>query len=132
MRDMGKWKNEMMEKHGFFIHFVLDDQVGAGANYHTHGLEQSFGHPDLQCTLPITPEIIQSVFHTIVDRIKAGERFVAEQLYEKVITNYPVEFKEANEFGRKVLRLLLPDEKGLFPNDPMCNPVYKEQAKGVL
>lgn len=54
------WNAEMMRKHGWYAHFVPDDNKYPNSiNYHTHGLEDSFGHPDLQICFPLPPKIAQ-------------------------------------------------------------------------
>lgn len=43
----------------------------------------------------------------------------------------PLLFKKAVENNREVLRLIIPDEKGFFPNDPYVNPDYAIQFIGL-
>lgn len=115
-------QDEMMVKHWWYVHLVV-------GNVHTHGLQESFGHPDIQVVLPIAPETIHSVIAGIVERIKGGEKFFPSRRYDKVIMDYDVVFGKAREGGREVLRLILPDPVGCLSKKAMR--LYVEQWEGV-
>ena len=111
------WQNEMMEKHGWYVDCVFDSEdckceSGTGADVHTHGLPESFGHPDLQCVLPINGKLIHSVFITIVNKIKEGKKFESGKCYSGLIKGFKLRFVESVECSRKVLRVILPDKNG--------------------
>ena len=40
------WEIDCMERFGWYVHYVTD--APSGADVHTHGLRESFDHPDLQ------------------------------------------------------------------------------------
>jgi len=106
------------KKYGWVAHFVFDPEYPLGMNYHTHGVPESFNHPDFQVCLPLQNEVVHSIVSTLVDRVKAGESFKAGQKVSEVIGNdMLVTFKEAEECGRPVLRVIFPDKSGsLEPN----------------
>jgi len=107
---------EKMEKYGWFVHFVPDDEdCPNSVNYHTHGVERSFGHPDLQICFPLSRDIAHSILSNIVDDIKAGSRFEPGKKYNEIIGGgLSVEFIHAMECGRKVLRIIFPDKNGNY------------------
>lgn len=57
----------------------------------------------------------------IVENIKKGTVYEPGNKYDKIIQNYKVEFINAKESGRSVLRLLIPDANGKYEG------VYAEQ-----
>ena len=62
-----------VKKHGWFAHYVFDEHTPYGLNLHTHGIPQSFGGQlDYQVVLPIAPEIIDGIFKSAVDQLRAS------------------------------------------------------------
>ncbi len=121
-------QRELIEKHGWLSHAVPDDpDVPFGLNVHTHGLEENFSHTDLQICLPAHPNTCHHILIVVIDRIRAGEKFVAGKRYSDIIVKYDVLFLEAEECGRKVLRLICPDDKGSFASD-----LATEQMNGCM
>jgi hypothetical protein len=121
--------DEMIKKFGWASHYV--PLTSTHANYHTHGLQENYGHIDFQCLLPINPQLINSIVAGLADRVKKGEVFVEDKHYDDVISNFSVFFKKFTECGRPVLRLILPDPKGKFPQDADCDPRYKIQYDDI-
>jgi len=107
---------EMMGKHGWYAHCVpSNDFTPYGFNYHTHGLERSFGHTNIQVVIPIKFEIAHAIVTDIVTEIKNGKKFEPNVDYADIVANgYMVRFIEARECGRPVLRLLVPDPNGKY------------------
>lgn len=95
-------------------------------NFHTHGLDK-YGHQELQLVIHMTPENIGYVLNTLGLRIQAGEKFEAGQLAEGIFLDCPVRLDEFVETGRKALRVIIPDEKNRFPEDPACSYPYNYQ-----
>jgi len=58
---------------------------------------------------------------------KAGEKFKAGDLVEKVIKDLPVMFVTAHEGGRQLLRIIFPDKNGKFPNEKGCDRQFALQ-----
>ena len=110
-----KQREQMMKAHGWIVDAVIDNdcESGTGHNIHTHGIEENYGHLDLQCILPINKKVAHSIFCIVVEKIKEGKTFKAGKCYAGLVKNeYKIRFMEAEEGGRKVLRMILPDEKG--------------------
>jgi len=112
----------MLQKHGWFVHFVPGSDVPYGLNIHTHGLLEIFEHPDLQICMAMDPQTAHGILADIIeDKIKKGEKFEAGKKYEKIIGNgYNVLFLNASEGDRTVLRMIFPDKDGGF-DGPMSN-----------
>lgn len=130
IREVEKQEKKLMKKHGWIIHHVYEteeNEFDGMANTHTYGLSETYSHPDFQMVLPIHPNIIQQLFNILVARVKNGETFEEGKNYEKVIQNSPVHFKEFKEDGRKVLRMILPDENAKMPSEIECDALYKKQ-----
>lgn len=100
-------EQQLLQKYGWYSHFVPED-----ANYHTHGLSESSGHPDFQIIFPINPNGLHALAAKIVDRVKNGERFTDGMRVSGIVKDYEVLLVEAQEAGRQVLRIILPDKNG--------------------
>lgn len=108
---MHRWQNEMIQKFGWYAHFVpLDNDF---ANFHTHGIFEKFLHPDFQITVPLDPKVAHRIFHRLVDLINdEGKRFNPGDVVETIIQGFSVTFIKATENDRQVLRVILPDRHG--------------------
>ena len=131
LEEMWKKEMEMMEQYGFFCHYVFDNE-GEGdtqmVNFHTHGIEETFGHKDIQIVMNLGPHVLMPIAHGIVEEIvKKGLKL--EDNADKVIDNYDVELMEVEEDGRTVIRIMFPDPQGRMPSDPFCELLYKKQLK---
>lgn len=112
-------RKRLEEQHGFIIHVVPggDQNSPTGYNAHTHMDQKMVVHPDLQIVLPIPGETAASIFHKLVDRIKAGETFKAGDAVKDLFNDgdgrsYDGLVIDAQENERPVLRLILPDQEG--------------------
>ena len=95
-------------------------------NAHTHGMEQ-YGHLNFQLVLHCNPNEIGYVLNTLGLRVQAGERFKAGDMVEGIFEDCPVRLDEAYECGRKVLRVVIPDSRNRFPENPACEYPYSYQ-----
>lgn len=125
LEGLKKWEDDCMKKYGFFMHYVPVQENYINA--HTHGIEKTWSHPDLQIVLRVQTETINSLMHSVVDLIKAGEKIWPGRNYHKILQKYPVRFVEAEETGRKVLRMILPDKAGHFPGDDGVSEWFEGQ-----
>lgn len=104
-----------IEEYGWLVHFVSDEPgCPFRMNIHTHGLLENFNHTDLQICAPIGPEIAHGILINLVDLIKKGITFEPRKEYsgEDIIEcPYSIYFAEAEECGRLVLRLIIPDSQ---------------------
>ena len=95
-------------------------------NAHTHGMAK-YGHMDFQLVLYLHPNQMGYVLNNLGLRVQAGERFKAGDLVEGIFNRCPLRLDEAEESGRKVLRVIIPDDENRFPEDPECEYPYNYQ-----
>ncbi|MEI4804096.1 DUF4262 domain-containing protein [Bacillus sp. FJAT-51639] len=130
--DEDAWEKQMLQEYGWYTHSILaEDNDHIHANYHTHGLAETYSHRDLQIVLNMDPEVAQDIFYTIVEEIKRGEKFEQGIEYNNIIEGYPIIMKSFKEMNREVLRILLPDERGFLPTHPDCSEDYKTQLDNI-
>lgn len=127
---MDKQKSDM-EKYGWVVHYVHATAPGEAFSYHTHGVLESFGHPDLEITLPLEPKMVHPIICDMVEQIKEGRKFEAGNKYDKVLRGFMVKAIVASDEGRPLIRILLPDPKGRFPGDKKCDSTYEKQLTGI-
>lgn len=110
---------EHIRKYGFTIDMVFPTKEGETWNYHTHGVKESWDHPDFQLVLNIGQRNAMGIFHLLVDKIKEGEKFMVGIDYDCIAEGFPTRFISAKECGREVLRLIVPDPKGNLDENKM-------------
>jgi len=132
MDEVEAHQKKNMEEYGWYAHFVTDeDEAPYGYNIHTHGLDITCKHLDLQICCPIPAEVAHSIMITIVDKIKKGKVFSSgEPAITGIIQNYRVLFVEATECNRPVLRVILPDPTGCLDKNEM-EPKWALQYDGT-
>lgn len=112
---------------GWNAHFVVDDHdCPFGVNYHTHSLPESFAHLDLQIVIPLRPATAHRIARKIVALIKQGRRFKPGDMIFNVVPDFPITCVKAVESGRTVLRLVFPDENGVFARSKMSAPFARQ------
>lgn len=109
-------EQEMLREHGWYVHFVPDDDKYPNhINFHTHGLEESFNHPDLQICFPLDIKTAHAIFNDAINLIREGTSFRAGVKYPGVIGgDLLVEFIESRESRRTVLRMIFPNKEGTY------------------
>lgn len=124
-------QEKILKEMGYIVHYVTQDEENSFVNYHTHGLEKQYGHPELQIVLPIEPSIASGIIHNVVQIIKSytkqNKQIEDGEILYKVIMNYPVKFMKKYSEGKPILRILLPDENSKFPGDIGCDAIYELQ-----
>lgn len=120
-------EREWMAKYGWVYHYVSFPGENQIANIHTHGFEENYNHIDFQIVLKYQTELVQGIFNALYYHVKKGKVFESGKYYSEVVSGYEVLMQTFEEDGREVLRVILPDEKGLFPQSPDCNSIYKLQ-----
>lgn len=136
LRQLHLLEQERLRIHGWIGRFVFETEEPPPGehvlfNAYTVGIEESFGHLNFQIVLPLHQQIINGIFHTLVDRLKEGVRFEDEMLSDKVLEGFDVEFMKTKTSRGEFLRVLIPDPKGLLPNDPLCDPPFKAQLNAL-
>lgn len=98
---------------------------------HTHGMDK-YNHPEFQVVLDLGPGMIGYLLNSMGYRVQAGETFkdgdvVTGITSTKESEDLPLRLKEVESNGKKLLRIILPDEKYRFPDDEGCQEVYNLQ-----
>ncbi len=126
--DVKAWEEDMMEENGWFIHMVgsEDPETETGFNAHTHGLEKTFNHLNLQIIVPLPQDCIGNIFSGIVKKIKSGTVFEIGKNYDEIIKGYLIKIVQTKECNRDVLRVILPDPNGNLEFDEIDDK-YKSQ-----
>lgn len=60
-------------------------------------------------------------------RVQNGERFRAGDYVSGIYEDCPIRLDAFEETGRTVLRVVIPDKYGVFPEDENCMETYKLQ-----
>lgn len=122
--------NEIKEP-TWVIHAVFDEE-GEGESdlvYHTHGLNK-YDSLELELNLPLENKIAMQFVNIIGLEIANGRRLKDGDIVEGLF-NLPIAFRETkgifSDSEEVNLRIILPDENGLFPWDDNCSPEYKKQ-----
>ena len=95
-------------------------------NAHTHGMKR-YNHPDFQLVLDYPHQEIARILNTMGLRVQSGERFKAGDLVEGIYMDCSVRLDEAEECGRMVLRVVIPDKYNIIPEDERCMERYRVQ-----
>ncbi len=111
------WQNEQMAANGWFAHFVGPAEKSKLVNYHTHGVLESFGHPDFQIVYGISPPSAEGFFRDLIGRVKNGEKFEDGQVLSGLLKKLDILFVERKEQDRQVLRIVFPDPQGYVQRD---------------
>lgn len=127
IEELEKTTISAIERYGFAIHAVFGDlSTPYNINIHTHGLEESYGHIDLQICVPITQDVAHVILSKMIDNIKDGKKYEAGHDYDGIMKDGMVKMAFAEEGGRVVLRLIFPDRDGKF------NGALKDQLNNTL
>ena len=96
------------------MHYVPEDPATPFTNIHTHGFPEKFNHKDIQITYNLPMKLAGSLMHEIAGNLANGTVYEPGKKYDNVLRGYDVTFAEAEECGRPVLRMILPDKDGKF------------------
>lgn len=127
----------MKQRYDWIIHVVANgacDDCGKEetsflpytCNAHTHGMEK-YLHPDFQMVLFLPVHEIGRILNTMGERVRNGERFKAGDLVSGIYEDCMVRLDAFEETERTVLRVIIPDKYGLFPENPQCMDIYNLQ-----
>ena len=106
---------------------VEDTFIEYACNAHTHGMEK-YGHLDFQMVLRTNPKDIGYILNTLGMRVQNGEKFKAGDMVSGIFLDCDIRLDEFEECDRKVLRVIIPDGKNRFPEDPNCDYPYSFQT----
>jgi hypothetical protein len=113
--EMERRYKEMLATSGWFTQYVQDDcDCPNHMNIHTHGVQESFSHPDFQICINLSPQVAHEILSLLVYRVKNGERFYVNTDYNDIGEGFTTRFIFAGEGGRVVLRLCVPNKENKF------------------
>ena len=116
--DIHLWAEEMLKRNGWYAHYVFDDSsCPYSVNIHTHGLPAKYEHLDLQMCFPLDARLAHDILCEIVFMVSEGIKFTPGIKYKNILQYADVEFAEAKDDGRIVLRVILPDKDGNLRGD---------------
>lgn len=95
-------------------------------NAHTHGMEK-YNHMDFQIVLMLPDNEIPYILNTLAHRVQEGERFLDGDMVSGIYEDCDIRLDEYEETGRKVLRVMIPDDCNVFPEEEHCMPVFRLQ-----
>lgn len=123
-----KKEDELFEKYGFIIHGVIEDKDHPfGVNFHTHGLPESFDHPDFQICFPLDMKMACEIIHNLVYYIREEDaHYTTGQIVSDIIEPFNITFISVIENEDLLLRIIFPDEKGCLIKEEI-NPEYLSQ-----
>lgn len=122
---MGKWETEQIDKHGYCIHYVPKSEQQV--DFHTHGVANTFQHPEFQIVLPLRKEVAATIFQDLIVAIKGGASFDREGIYDSIIDNCPVYLAKTVQGGQHIMRLIFPDAGGNFQRESNEKSIYASQ-----
>ncbi len=99
----------------------------AVCNAHTHGME-AYNHLDFQIVLDFKEKELHRILNAFALKVQAGQRFAAGDYVAGIYSGGNIRLDEAEEDGRKVLRIVIPDKNNKFPEDVACTGYYRLQA----
>ena len=120
-----------MSKVDWIIHYVLDSGPNGLRNFHTHGMEK-YDHPDFQVALSLPIELVGYTLNTLGFRVSNGEKFQDGQIITDLFDGAEARLDKVAETGREVLRVIIPDPKFRWPEDPDCEEPYCFQTDRVF
>lgn len=113
------------------IHYVSEDSVPEIANIHTHFPRKMY-HQDFQVVLKFPPMVASHILNSFGTLVTNGVIFEPDDMVQGIFADCPVCLKEYTEMGRKVLRVIIPDQNNRFPWEENCDQVYMRQMEDIL
>lgn len=118
-----------MKKPDWIIHLVCIESPAGFIDAHTHGMREKYNHLEFQMVLPVSPETIGKILNLLGDRVRNGDCFHDGEMVSDILVGYDVKLRKMVENGEELLRVMLPDEKGRFPGDVGCEPMFSVQDR---
>lgn len=96
---------------------------------HTHGLKETYNHPDFQTVIETDDiEDIWDVLDEMACRVRAGARYNPGDIVESLIEGRLVRCEfQIDMDALMVLRLVITDGNGYWPEDEGCDELYSLQ-----
>lgn len=109
-----------------------NDEAGFdGIVYHTHGLAQYNNGLELELNLDIAPNSGSMILNTIGFALRDDNFIIKDGAVDNTLFSMPIRFNKFQgsidgDFD-EVMRVVLCDKNGFFPDDERCDLGYKEQ-----
>lgn len=110
-----------LEQIGWVAHVITDTPFA-----HTHGLDETYNHPDFEVRLAVGPRERYNLLRTLAEAVKQGQVFRTSDEISTLFLS-PVRFVERQESRRTVLRAIFPDAEGRWPGEIGCHRGFNEQ-----
>ncbi len=95
-------------------------------NAKTHGMDR-YGHKEFQIVLQIDHKMVTYILNSLGVRVQTGKKFQSGDSVSEILQGYDIRLQEFFEGEESVLRVLLPDPNGKFPDDAECDCIYSMQ-----
>jgi len=81
---------------------------------------------DFQLVLPLSKDHVDRILNAFGMEVKKGKKYEPGSYNEKFFSN-DFRIVPAYDRGRNVLRIILPDSKSRYPENPLCECPFKHQ-----
>jgi hypothetical protein len=101
--------------------------------YITTGAAKYCGR-EIELNLPVTPEQARLILNSAVSQCKRKAQRI-ESDSKMLIYSVPVLFRQLSAMEERFgifWRLIMSDDKGVFPDDKRCNPLFSNQIPQPL
>lgn len=132
VRNINERGIDMNEQRDWMVHCVIEN----GLSFHTHDAERYCGW-ELELNLSLRQEQGTLLLNTVVDYCKDKCIDLKDGMELTGVFSVPVRLVEMSpvnphRMGERVLRMIVPDANGKFPQDVGCDPAYKNQINGRI
>jgi len=93
----------------------------------TEGLE-NHQHPNFRLTLPMSRTKIEYILKKLAKRVENGEIFNNGEFVDGIFRDCLVRL-DMESTKEPLLRIIIPDDNNLFPEDEGCDSTYKLQIE---
>ena len=68
----------------------------------------------------------------LMKKVADGKQFQSGDLVEDLLPQVPIRLDTYQMYGQEVLRVIIPDKRGRFPEDEKCDFWFKLQAAHIF
>lgn len=95
-------------------------------NAYTDGMWR-YHHMEFQLVLNLPPQEIGYILNSLRQQVQAGKVFHAGDFVPDIYKDCSLRLDEYEIEGKKVLRVIIPDEHQRFPEDKNCSSIFMLQ-----